>query len=132
MATRTASVVSVEILRGDDDTFGTTSRCRRVVIGLTNGTAGTVNAASGDTLQIADVGTSIASFTQDGLTYTLRAAAIYQNAVSGGTAYFGTLSLSSNQVDLTPKAVSDYSTNATLPSGAGEAPYQIMCFCTVA
>lgn len=131
MATRTASVVSVEILRGDDDTFGTTSRCRRVVIGLTNGTAGTVIGGT-DTLRIADVGTSIASFTQGGLTYTLRAAAIYQNAVSGGTAYFGTLSLSSNQVDLTPKAVSDYSTNATLPSGAGEAPYQIMCFCTVA
>ena len=131
MATRTATIQSVEILRGDDDQNGTTSRTRRVVVGFVNNTGSTVIGGT-DTLRIADVGASIADFTSDGLVYTLRAAAIYANARVASVSYFGTLSLSSNQVDLTPKAVSDYSTNATLPASIGDAPYQIMCFCTVA
>lgn len=132
MATRTATIQSVEILRGDDDQNGTTSRTRRVVVGFVNNSGSTVVGGGTDTLRIANVGTSIADFTSDGLTYTLRAAAIYQNARVSGVSYFGTLALSGNQVDLSPVAVSDYSTAATLPASIGDAPYQIVCFCTVA
>lgn len=131
MATRTGTIQSVEILRGDDDMNGTTSRTRRVVVGVVNNSGSTVIGGT-DVLRIADVGASIADFTSDGLTYTLRAACLYANARVSGTSYFGTLSLSSNQIDVSPVAVSDYSTGATLPASVGDAPYQILCFCTVA
>lgn len=132
MATRTATIQSVEILRGDDDQNGTTSRTRRVVVGLVNLSGNTVVGGGTDTLRIANVGTAIADFTSDGLVYTLRAACLYANARQSGVSFFGTLALSGNQVDVSPVAVSDYSSAATLASSAGEAPYQIMCFCTVA
>lgn len=131
MAAFTATIQSVEILRGDDDLNGTTSRTRRVVVGLVN-LSGTSVVGGSDTLQIANVGTAIADFTKDGLVYTLRAACLYANARQAGVSFFGTLTLTGNQVDVSPVAVSDYTTGATLASSAGEAPYQIMCFCTVA
>jgi hypothetical protein len=131
MTARTALIQSVEILRGDDDFFSTASRCRRVVVGFTNGNVGTVIGGT-DLLTIADVGASIADFTSDGLTYTLRDACIYQNAVAGGEAFFGTLTLTANKIELNPVDVSDYTTDDTMPVGPGTVPFQVLCFCTVA
>lgn len=130
MATRTATVTAVQTLRGPDASIDAASKCAIVEVFFNNQSGGTVIGGT-DTLRLADVGASIAAVKRDGKTYTLRAAVLGQLAVESAVAYAATLSLSSNQVDLTPKSTSDYSTNATLPATYAGNPFSIICHCTV-
>lgn len=130
MATRTATVKSVEILRGHDDVVPANSVYKRVAVHFQNETGSSVIGGT-DTLQIANVGTQIGNFLRTGKTYTVYAGSNvmpWQSGMQGGTEYGFTISMTGNQLDLTPKSQSDWSTNATLPAGAQDRPFAVAFF----
>lgn len=128
MASRTATVVAFEVLRGPDDAYGgeTTGALKRGVVYFQNNTANTVIGGT-DTLDVAGISTVIASWMRNGKTCTVRSRALYQNAVVGGTSYAGTIG-GTTDLTVSPIAVSDYSTNATLPANTSttQRPYGVL------
>ena len=131
MTARAATVVGVQFLRGPDAALGATSKVAIVEVFFNNQSGSTVIGGT-DTLDITDVGASIAAFARDGKTYVAKAATLGQLAVESSTPYYGTLAVSSGNLALTPKSVSDYTTNATLPASYAGNPYSAICTCTVA
>lgn len=114
MAAVPGVIVGFKLLDQADDVFAgeTTSRLRRAVIYYTHG--GTQVAGGTDTLDIVPA-TVLANEIRNGKTATMRYFALYSNAYgSNSTAYAGTLNNNSGTIELTPKSVSDYSTNATI------------------
>jgi len=128
MATRTGTVKAVVIERGPDAMIAGEAIYKVVTVDINNESGSSVIGGT-DTLRIADLGTSVAGFVRDGKTYTLLgddAIMVSQPAVgSDGTAYGASIAVSSNQVDLSPVAVSDWSSNATLPSGSQQRYFQV-------
>lgn len=127
MASRTATVVGFEVLRGPDDAYGseTTGALKRGVIYFQNNTANTVIGGT-DTLDVANISTVIASWLHTGKTCTVRSRALYGNAVVGGTSYAGTVA-GTTDLTISPLSVSDYSSNATMPANTSttQRPYAV-------
>lgn len=128
MATRTGTVKAVNVDRGPDFVIAGEAIYKVVTVDINNESGSSVIGGT-DTLRIADLGASIAAWVRDGKTYTLLnddSVMVSQPAVgSDGTAYYATIAVSSNQLDLSPVAVSDYSTNATLPAGSQLRYYRV-------
>lgn len=117
MASRTASVRSVEIVHGNDAAFPgeTLTDCKCAIVHIENGTSSTVIGGT-DTLDC-DLSAAISGKVRNGKTVTIRSADVAVGpAYIGSTAYGATSSLSTNTVSITPKAASDWSTNATIPA----------------
>jgi hypothetical protein len=112
MASRTGTVIDVEILRGNDTQ--TTKLYKTCVVYVNNDTSSTVIGGT-DTLD-ANLQTAIQNKLRNGKTVTPRSIAIHQAGAAGGTEYAATVALSSVTAQITPKNVSDWSTNATLPA----------------
>lgn len=114
MASVTANVVGFKLLDQADDAFNgeTTGRIRRAVIYYDHG--GVQVAGGTDTLDLV-VATVVQGEVRNGKTATMRYFAVYSNAYgSNSTGYAASVANSSGTIQLTPKAVSDYSTNATI------------------
>lgn len=130
MATRTGTVKNVCVERGPDFVISGEAIYKRFAIDINNESGSSVIGGT-DTLRISDIGASVAAFVRDGKTYTLLGDDTIMVAMpavgSDGTAYGATVAVSSNQIDLSPVAVSDWSTNATLPSGSQQRYYQVSC-----
>lgn len=130
MATRTGTVKAVVVERGPDAMIAGEAIYKVVTVDINNESGSSVIGGT-DTLQIADIGASVAAWIRDGKTYTLLgddSIMVSQPAVgSDGTAYGATIAVSSNQVDLSPVAVSNWSSNATLPSGSQQRYYRVTC-----
>lgn len=128
MATRTGTVKAVTIARGPDNSIAGEAIYKRIDVDINNESGSSVIGGT-DTLRIADLGASIAGFIRDGKTYTLLnddTLSISQAAVgSDGTVYGASIAVSSNQLDITPLSSSDWSSNATLPSGSQQRYYQV-------
>lgn len=131
MASRTGTLVGVEVLRGNDDAYPaeTTGAIKRGVVTLWNNTASTVIGGT-DTLDLATLGASIASALGTGKTCTIRSVALYGCAVVAGTSYAATCAMSSTTLQLSPTAVSDFSTNATLPANTSTTQRYYQVFVT--
>ena len=116
----TATIHNVVIERGPDDARANAiGNLRRATVYLDNGGVTAVPGAT-DTLD-ANLATAIQNSVRDGLTVTVRTVAISQALTQQTTAgvettFAGFMTLSSNTVSITPKAASDWSTNATLPA----------------
>jgi len=128
MASRTGTLLSVEVLRGPDGAYPaeTTAQLKRGVVQLWNNTASTVIGGT-DTLDLATLGASIATYLRNGKTCTIRSVALYDCAVVGGTSYAATVAMSTTTLQVSPTAVSDFSTNATLPANTSttQRPYSV-------
>lgn len=129
MASRTATLMGLNIVRGPDD-VSSAQQLMSVELSLYNNTANTVIGGT-DTLDF-DVSSATAGIPaqfRNGKTISLIDAHVCGNALSGSTEYWATTALSTNTIQLTPKAVSDYSTNATLPANttAVNRPYRVLC-----
>lgn len=128
MASRTGTLLSVVVLEGPANAYPaeTTAQLKRGVVQLWNNTASTVIGGT-DTLDLATLGASIASNLRNGKTCTIRSVALYEPAVVAGTSYAATCAMSSTTLQLSPTAVSDFSTNATLPANTSttQRPYSV-------
>lgn len=128
MASRSGTITSIEVLRGPDAAYPaeTTAALKRGVVQVWNNTASTVIGGT-DTLDLATLGTSIASWLRTGKTCTVRSVALFECAVVGGTSYAATVAMSSTTLQISPTAVSDFSTNATLPANTSttQRPYSV-------
>lgn len=129
MAARTAVFRDVIVIKGPhDSTAGATKRQAFVLFVDSNG----VDVAGGtDTLDVA-VPTLLAAHVHSGSTYTVRSFAVYQPLRNATADYAGTMTNSSGTLSITPKAVSDWSTNATITGAtAAVAPYGVYVLCDV-
>lgn len=127
MASRTATVVGCVLAKGHDS-VGTSEVLKTYHLYLQNNTSSTVIGGT-DTLDC-DVSSSTSNILDrlhSGQTVTLIDAHVAENALVGTTEYWGTVGLSTNTIQITPKAVSDYSSNATLPANttATNRPYMV-------
>lgn len=132
MASRTGTVKSVVALRGDDDIYPaeTTGILKTYAVQVQNDTSSTVIGGT-DTLDVATLGATIKSWLRTNKTITVAGAdgvALGKCAVVGGTSYSATVAMSSTTLQITPKAVSDHSTGATLPANTSvtQRPYTIL------
>lgn len=116
MATRTGTVSAYEIVRGPDTQSASGKKLRLAILYIWNNTASTV-AGGTDTLQV-DVSTATLGLAglHNGATLTIRSVGMAQAALVSTTEYGATVTFSSNTVSLSPVAVSDWSSNATLPA----------------
>lgn len=136
MATRTATCVGFELIRGDDAASSPDSLggLYQAIVYLQNNTSSTVIGAT-DTLQL-NLVTTIAAERRNGKTATIRGIGTKpaQNAIVGTTAYSATITLSTATAVLDPVAESDYSTGATLPANTTvtNRPYGVWCSFTEA
>lgn len=121
MADRIATVTNVINLRGPDSMIGGETSVATYAVYVDNLTGNTINGAT-DTLRISDVAASISAFVRDGKTRTMVGGQVapWQHIVSSaGVAYgFTFVTSSAPQVDLVPKAASDWTTNATVAAGS--------------
>lgn len=128
MASRTGTIASIEVLRGPDAAYPaeTTGALKRGIVQVWNNTASTVIGGT-DTLDCATLGASIASSLRNGKTCTVRSVALFESAVVAGTSYGATVAMSTTTLQISPVAVSDYSTNATLPANTSttQRPYSV-------
>ena len=134
MASRTATVQAVNLVRGPDDAYGNEAAGYTVYsaeISLWNNTSSTV-AGGTDTLDC-NLATAIEDARRDGKTVTIRSMAVVGAAVVGGTSYAASHAVSTNTIQLTPKT-SDWSTNATLPANTSTTQryYRVVAGYTVA
>jgi hypothetical protein len=134
MASRTATVQAVNLVRGPDDAYGNEAAGYTVhsaEISLWNNTSSTV-AGGTDTLDC-NLATAIEDARRDGKTVTIRSMAVVGAAVVGGTSYAASHAVSTNTIQLTPKT-SDWSTNATLPANTSTTQryYRVVAGYTVA
>jgi hypothetical protein len=130
MTAKTAVLRDVSILQGPfDQPAGGVNFTVVAIYVDSNG----VNVVSGaDTLDLANAGVAIAGFIRDGKTYTPRAAMLLQPYRTGSTNVFGTVTVSTGTVSLTP-TTSDFSTAAGITgSNPVDAPFGIAVACTVA
>lgn len=128
MATRTGTVIAVTMLRGSDNLIAGEPTIRVYGVLVDNQSGSSVIGGT-DTLRVASLVTSVSGFLRDGKTRTVVGGAVapYQPGVgSDGTAYGFTTSLSTAQLDITPKSITDWSTGATLPSGSMDRPFGIV------
>lgn len=112
-----ANIIGFKLLDQADDVFAgeTTSRIRRAVIYYDHG--GVQVAGGTDTLDVV-VATIVQNEVRNGKTATMRYFGMYGNAYgSNSTAYAATVANSSGTIQLTPKSVADYTTNATIAAG---------------
>lgn len=130
MAAVSASNVQFVPLRGPDDFGAGDSTNLNLIRGVVYGDNGSTQVAGGtDTLDF-NIATIIATATggaHDGKSYTLRQCSLFQFArTSASTEYTGTVAVSSNTIQLTPKT-NDWSTNATVSASglAGGVPFGI-------
>lgn len=125
MADIVGTVTAVKVERGPDTNPGFES----VILGVTT----TTQVVGGtDVLRIADVNASVGAFARDGKTRTVIAVQMWQLAATASTVYGATVSeTAANRVDIVPKSVADFSTNATLPATGVLIPYQVVCLCKV-
>lgn len=119
MAAVSASVKDIVIEQGPVNT-GPVGTIKRMIVTIYATNGSTQVAGGTDTLDF-NV-TTILAQVRAGSTYTVRAAFIKQCA-QGTAEYAGTLSISAPTVSLTPKAVSDWSTNATITASNLTVPY---------
>lgn len=126
MASRTATVMGMTVVRAPDD-VSSAEQLLTVELSLWNNTSNTV-AGGTDTLDC-DVSTAIPAQLRNGKSAALVVAMVVGNALSGSTEYWASAAKSSNTVQLSPKAVSDYSSNATLPANTTTCnrPYRVHC-----
>lgn len=132
MASRTGTVKSVVLLRGDDDIYPaeTTGILKTYAVQVVNDTSSTVIGGT-DTLDVATLGATMKSWLGTNKTINVAGAdgvALGKCAVVGTTSYSATVAMSSTTLQITPKAASDHSTNATLPANttATVRPYTIL------
>lgn len=127
MASRTATVVGIELLRGNDGQMDgeTSASLFSGVIHLQNDTANTVIGGT-DTLGVANISTVITAWRKNGKTCTVRSRALMRTANVAGTAYAGTVA-GTTDLTIAPLSSSDYSSNATLPAGTSQTlrPYAV-------
>ena len=119
----------VLILRGPHDaTAGTTKRQAFVLFVDPNG----VDVAGGtDTLDVV-VQTLLAAHVHSGSTYTVRSFAIWQTLRNATADYGATITNSTGTLSLTPKSVTNWSSNATITGAtAVAAPYGVYVLCDV-
>lgn len=127
MASRTGTLKSVAVVRGEDDQAPGESIVRNYAVQVQNDTASTVIGGT-DTLDIATLGASIKSAVGAAGTFTVVAVACMRPALVGSTVYGATVAMSSTTLQITPKAASDWSTGATLPANTTTTnrPYTIL------
>jgi len=116
MASRTGTVVAIELVRGNDGSAGgeTTGSLFAGIVHIQNDTANTVIGGT-DTLDVAGISTVITAWRKNGKTCTVRSRALARTAHVGTTSYAGTVE-GTTDLTISPTAVSDYSANATLPA----------------
>jgi hypothetical protein len=121
MATRLATVTNVINLRGPDSMIGGETSVATYALFLDNQTGSSIIGGT-DVFRVADAAADISAFVRDGKTRTVVGAgcAPFQHIVSSaGTAYGFTIdSSAAPQIDLTVKAASDWTTNATAAAGS--------------
>lgn len=129
MATRTATVTSVINLRGSDSMIGGETSVATYALFLDNQTGSSIIGGT-DVFRVTDAAASISAFVRDGKTRTVVGAgcAPFQHIVSSaGIAYGFTIDASAAPVvDLTVKAASDWTTNATAAAGSFQQPAAIV------
>lgn len=128
MATRTGTVTAVVNLRGPDSMIGGETAVATYAVFVDNQSGSSVIGGT-DTLRVSSLVTSINGFVRDGKTRTVVGGAVapYQHGVgSAGVAVGFTTSLSTAQLDISPTAASDWTTNATLPSGSMQQPFAVV------
>ena len=124
MAVVSATVRAVTILQGPFNQATNGTDWRSVVVYFdSNGQ----NVTSGsDTLDVASLGATIASWIRDGKTYTPRNMALLQPYLTGSTNVFGTVALATAALRLTP-TTSDFSTAAGITGSAVvDAPFGVI------
>lgn len=117
----------ISVVRGDDNAYGgVTTTLKTFEIQVQNNTASTVIGGT-DTLDVATLGATLKTMLRTNKTINVVAVQIAREAVVGGTAYGGLAAMSSTTLQITPKASSDHSTNATLPANTSttQAPYTV-------
>ena len=127
MASRTGTVKSVTVIRGDDDQSAGGLSVKNYAVQVQNDTANTVIGGT-DTLDVATLGATIGSWVRDGKTRTVLAVGGMRSALVASTEYGLTAAMSSTTLQITPKLAADWSTNATLPANSSTTyrPYTIM------
>lgn len=128
MATRTATVVGVSLVRGPDNLIAGETVVKAYAVLIDNQSGSSVIGGT-DTLRVTSLVTSINSFVKDGKTRTVVGGGVapYQPGVgSDGTAYGFTYSLSTAQLDLTPESITNWTTDATLPAGSMQRPFGVV------
>ena len=129
MATRTATVTNVISLRGSDSMIGGDTSVATYALFLDNQTGSSIIGGT-DVFRVTDAAASISAFVRDGKTRTVVGAgcAPFQHIVSSvGTAYGFTIDASAAPVvDLTVKAASNWTTNATAAAGSFQQPAAIV------
>lgn len=128
MATRTGTVTGVVSLRGHDSMLGGETNVATYAVFIDNQSGSSVIGGT-DTLRISSLVTQISTFVRDGKTRTVVGGAVapFQHGVSSaGTAYGFTTSLSGAQLDISPTAASDWTTNATVAAGNMLQPFAVV------
>jgi hypothetical protein len=128
MATRAATVTNVISLRGPDSMIGGEADVSTYAVYVDNLSGSSVIGGT-DTLRVSSLVTAISDSVRDGKTRTVVGGAVapWQHGVgSGGVALGFTTSLSTAQLDITPKLASDWTTDATLPSGSMLQPFAVV------
>jgi hypothetical protein len=128
MATRTGTVTAVINLRGPDSMVGGEADVSTYAVYVDNLSGSSVIGGT-DTLRVSSLVTAISDSVRDGKTRTVVGGAVapWQHGVgSGGVALGFTTSLSTAQLDITPKLASDWTTDATLPSGSMLQPFAVV------
>lgn len=131
MATRTGTVTAVINLRGPDSMIGGETSVATYAVYVDNLSGSSVIGGT-DTLRVSSIVTAISDSVRDGKTRVVvggavGAAAPWQHGVgSAGVAVGFTASMSTAQLDITPKLASDWTTDATLPSGSMQQPFAVV------
>lgn len=127
MASRTGTLKSVSVLRGEDDQAPGEAIVRNYAVQVQNDTASTV-AGGTDTLDIATLGASIKSAVGANGTFTVVGVGLMRPALVGSTVYGATVAMSSTTLQITPKEAGNWSTNATLPANTTTTnrPYTVL------
>jgi hypothetical protein len=127
MAAVTATVLDCRIISGPHDAGSSAKPHVRVELYLTNGA--TQVAGGTDTLAC-DVQAALRAAFRNAKTYTLRDWMVCQTAF-GTAEYAATGTVSTNTISLTPKAISDWSTNATITASNLTRPIGIAVICEI-
>jgi hypothetical protein len=128
MASKTASIIDRNIQRVHKaGPIGSANRIQ-MDIAFTNGN----NAVTGgtDTVDI-DLSVVANAALRSGETLTPRSVSVKQCAQSSSTEYAATVAISSSTLQLSPKSVSNWSTDANLTANALVVPYIVTVLCDV-
>ena len=111
---------------------------RRLLLGFVFDNGATQVAGGTDTLDLS-VSASVDTLSglaetrmRQGLTLTIRSCQVVQPLQSSSTEYAATLAVSGSKIQLTPKTVADWSTNATIAASAAVIPYIVHVLVDVA